>query len=1140
MFDNLLVSAANERGGLFLVLDGVATRIDDHPSTGLAIHGEALVRGVQPAQVVFSEFGLEDRVVPCPDIHDVQSLCGDLYLVATETNEVLRIGSGGDMVRVMRLDGERDSHHLNCVGVWRGELVCCAFGDFESSRGYKGATAGAGFVQAVKSGRRLISGLNQPHSPVGFGDNLIIANSGEFQLCEFGIDGTLIRSRELDGYVRGLLVRDQVLFVALSKSRNADDRGRQNAVVIALSLPDWSEIDRMPIPADEIYSICHVDRHSRPFSVAAKMCRSMVDRQREAVSGLETRRAELEAALASFEARVSAMETIRAKLESALASRDAEVPGLQTQRAELESALVSREAMVSGLETQRAELESALVSREAVVSGLETQRAELESALASREAMVSGLETQRAELESALASCEAMVSGLETQRAELESALASFEARVFALETMRAGELATFSARERDNLSEIGRLRADVRRLNGEIQQYVRSRCWRLTRPLRSVNSLLARARKKFVRDAFRRPKIDMASVTSIGQRDMPDILMWAVIDWDFRTQRPQHLARELAIAGHRVFYISNNMFDYREADFRIDRLDESLALYRVQLAAAGAPAIYGAGPEPAVERQIVDSLGKLILQAKIQTSISIVQHPFWLDVADVVPNSRLVYDCMDHHEGFGNNSKSILQLERQLIAASDLVVTTSQWLFDRLSSDSQRCAIIRNAAEFERFASRPERVYVARHARKVIGYYGAVAEWFDEELVAMVAGAFPDCEILIIGADTVGAEGRLGQLSNVTFVGEVPYVELPSYLHSFDVCMLPFRILPLTQATNPVKVYEYLAAGKPVVTVDLPELRSMERHVSIASSRDDYIRLVAEALANPDDPATAEARKDFARSQTWRARAGELVREIESIDDPVVSVVVLSYNNLEFTRACLYSLEIYSAYPNLEVIVVDNGSNPETVAFLESWSRGKHRRKLIANQTNAGFAAGNNQGVSAATGEYVVLLNNDTYVTRGWVRTMLRHLRRNPQLGMVGPVTNNIGNEAKIDVAYRDMDEMAAVAQSYVTRNLGRRLTLRTLACFCVMLERRLYVEVGGLDEGYGLGFFEDDDLCRRIEQRGLGVACVEDVFVHHHLSASFGKLSQGSRKELFERNKQRFEQKWGPWAPHRYRGYP
>lgn len=314
VFDNLVVSAANERGGLFLVLDGVAIRIDDHPSTGITIHGEALVRGIQPAQVVFSEFGLEDRVVQCPDIHDVQSICGNLYLVATDTNEILRIGPGGDIVRVLRFEGERDSHHLNCLGVWRGELVCCAFGDFESSHGYKGATAGAGFVQAVNSGRRLISGLNQPHSPVGFGDNLIIANSGECQLCEFGIDGMLIRSKEFDGYVRGLLVRDQVLFVALSKSRNADDRGRQSAVLIALSLPDWSEIDRLPIPADEVFSICQVDRNSKVFSILLKICGSMIDRQREALSGLDTRRAELESALASFESRVSCLEAHRSDL----------------------------------------------------------------------------------------------------------------------------------------------------------------------------------------------------------------------------------------------------------------------------------------------------------------------------------------------------------------------------------------------------------------------------------------------------------------------------------------------------------------------------------------------------------------------------------------------------------------------------------------------------------------------------------------------------------------------------------------------------------------------------------------------------------------------------------------------------------
>ena len=88
------------------------------------------------------------------------------------------------------------------------------------------------------------------------------------------------------------------------------------------------------------------------------------------------------------------------------------------------------------------------------------------------------------------------------------------------------------------------------------------------------------------------------------------------------------------------------------------------------------------------------------------------------------------------------------------------------------------------------------------------------------------VARAYPDCLVLLVGNDTASVGARLADEPNVVLTGEVPYDRLPYYLHAFDLAMLPFKVMPLTLATNPVKVYEYLGAGKPVVSVDLPEMR--------------------------------------------------------------------------------------------------------------------------------------------------------------------------------------------------------------------------------------------------------------------------------------------------------------------------
>jgi GT2 family glycosyltransferase len=425
-----------------------------------------------------------------------------------------------------------------------------------------------------------------------------------------------------------------------------------------------------------------------------------------------------------------------------------------------------------------------------------------------------------------------------------------------------------------------------------------------------------------------------------------------------------------------------------------------------------------------------------------------------------------------------------------------------------------------------------------------VIGYFGAIAEWFDLELVRKVALAHPDKRVLLIGSDTAGAAEALAGLPNVRFVGEVPYARLPYWLHGFDVALLPFRVIDLTMATNPVKVYEYLAAGKPVVAVDLPEMAQFDGLVRVARDHEDFVAGVAAALDVHATPAAAEdavARRLFAEGQTWSHRALELDSALATIEEPLVSVVVLTYNNLDFSRNCLFSIEEYSDYPNLEVIVVDNASADGSVEWLREWeqepSRAGHRRRLVLNEANLGFAAGNNVGLRVATGEFLVMLNNDTYVTRGWVRTLCAHLRRDRTLGIVGPVTNNIGNEAKLEIGYDDIVAMHRVAGEYTRAHPGGEIALRTAAFFCVAMPRHVFERVGELDEAFGVGFFEDDDYCRRVELAGWRVACAEDVFVHHHLSASFDQLKAEAKKKLFDANKAIYEAKWGAWQPHEYR---
>ena len=255
-FHELLVSCPNNRGGLFLVVDGSAIRVDDQPCTGLAVREGCLVRGLQQAgRVEIRAMGAPVRAVECAAVHDVRYHGSDLYAVSSLYNHVICVPESGKPSVVLQLPGERDSAHLNCLGSWQGALVYSAFGDFTEHRAYKERSAGAGFVAALRSGRRIVSGLTQPHNPVGLGRTLLVANSHERELREYDRFGTLVRCLAFNGFVRGILARAGIIYVGLSKSRHQDDAARWHAELVAIRASDWSELGRMDVPADEVYDI---------------------------------------------------------------------------------------------------------------------------------------------------------------------------------------------------------------------------------------------------------------------------------------------------------------------------------------------------------------------------------------------------------------------------------------------------------------------------------------------------------------------------------------------------------------------------------------------------------------------------------------------------------------------------------------------------------------------------------------------------------------------------------------------------------------------------------------------------------------------------------------------------------------------
>ncbi len=255
---------------------------------------------------------------------------------------------------------------------------------------------------------------------------------------------------------------------------------------------------------------------------------------------------------------------------------------------------------------------------------------------------------------------------------------------------------------------------------------------------------------------------------------------------------------------------------------------------------------------------------------------------------------------------------------------------------------------------------------------------------------------------------------------------------------------------------------------------------------------------------------------------------------------NPTTSIIILSFNNWPFTKTCISSIYQNTLSPEFEVIIVDNASKQETRNSLQKLSEEYKNLTVLNNPKNYGFAKANNQGAKLAKGDYLVFLNNDTIVSPGWLEKLLSHLQNIPGAGMVGPVTNAIGNEAKIDVDYVEptLEAVNRIGELRAKLFSGRYFKIKVLALFCCIISKQLFEEIGGLDERYKIGTFEDDDLAMKIYQHGLNLYCAEDVFIHHYHGASFNKLSLIKRLILFQVNKFKFERKWHTkWEPHQNR---
>jgi glycosyltransferase involved in cell wall biosynthesis len=247
------------------------------------------------------------------------------------------------------------------------------------------------------------------------------------------------------------------------------------------------------------------------------------------------------------------------------------------------------------------------------------------------------------------------------------------------------------------------------------------------------------------------------------------------------------------------------------------------------------------------------------------------------------------LYYCVDEYTEFeGFDTSRIKASEDELIDRADIVITTSESLLDTKGARRPDALLVNHGVDFDHFA-RAWRVPpqppddLATIPRPIFGFFGLIHHWVDVALLAKVAEMRPYHSFVLIGDCCVDV-GELQRQSNVFLLGRRPYEDLPAYCAAFDAGLLLFSRSAMTQNVNPIKMYEYLAAGLPVISTSIPEARRFEGPIALADTAEEFARACDRAV-ELESTGRREMISRVVESETWLSR-------VEYLSDAVMNHV--------------------------------------------------------------------------------------------------------------------------------------------------------------------------------------------------------------------------------------------------------
>ncbi|MCL6632200.1 MAG: glycosyltransferase [Alicyclobacillus herbarius] len=383
------------------------------------------------------------------------------------------------------------------------------------------------------------------------------------------------------------------------------------------------------------------------------------------------------------------------------------------------------------------------------------------------------------------------------------------------------------------------------------------------------------------------------AKATRLPHSPAPTTAVIAAVRWDEVFARNQQVASQLALRGWDVLYVEPPVTWLSPLRHLTARRHMRLhsTLRRVPVSTEHVVRVLSLPPslpfglrQRWLNRQNQRRMADAIAQAAQGPLVLLSYLPGAVDLIPHLQPQVVIYDCADDHASFPgtHNPNLVRRLEAELTAASHAVFATAHNLADRLRRLRPDVMVLPNAAEVDRFR-RAETLSPHPMLDHIptprVGFVGGIGAWVDQSYIASLAALCPNCQIVLIGPALTDVS-RLRRIANVHLLGPQPYPELPRFLAGFTATLFPFVPSPLTESVNPVKVYEYIAAGREVIATPNRETAAMERLLWLAASPAEAAAALGRILTG-EKRCRGPLREQFLAENSWAERVNVIEQAI-------------------------------------------------------------------------------------------------------------------------------------------------------------------------------------------------------------------------------------------------------------------